>query len=319
MLILIVLIYFGRHVLALLFLAIVISSALDAPLNYLEKRRIPRIVGLIFIAVAGVSIVVLLFYTILPLAVFEIKHIADNFSKVAASFGTFFGISTFFQNINLSLNDIASEIITGDISFPTLLSTIFENILMIITVIVISFYLALYRDGVEGFLKAVLPYEYEKYVVDLFYRTRKRIAKWLEGQIILSLIIAITTFIGLKALGVNYALVLSVLTAVLEIIPFVGPVIAGLIAILIAVSQSTTLAVYVLILFVVIHQLESHLLVPVIMRKTTGIHPVIVAISILAGWQIYGIIGVILAIPTVVLLEELIDDYAKVKSRQQRL
>ena len=81
-------------------------------------------------------------------------------------------------------------------------------------------------------------------------------------------------------------------------VPIVGPVFTGVLAFLVAISDSWTLGISVIILFAVIQQMESHLLVPVVMRKTTGLHPVVVVISLLAGSQLGGFIGLILAVPS---------------------
>lgn len=315
----ITMLYYMRHVVALLFLAIVISSALDAPLNWLEKRKIPRIMGILFILAAGFSSFALLLYTVVPIMIIEIKDLADNIGLLEASLGSLVGISSMSGTLSSGLSGASETLATSGFSMAKLIPQLFENAVMVVTVMVISIYLAWYRDGIEGFLRAVLPIEYEQYAIGVMHRARKKIGKWLEGQILLSLIVAITAFIGLKLLGVNYALVLALLAGALELIPFVGPIVAGAIAFLVAVSQSTTIAVATLVLFFVIHQLEAHVVLPLVMRKTTGIHPVIVALSIVAGYQLYGFIGIILAIPFVVVIQELVDDYSERKHRQPAL
>jgi len=94
---------------------------------------------------------------------------------------------------------------------------------------------------------------------------------------------------------------------------------AGTIAFLVAISESWILGLYVIILFLVIQQAESHLLVPFVMKKTVGISPVVVVIALLAGSQIAGLIGIILAVPTAVVLQELIEDWERRKLKTQRL
>ena len=312
-------VYFMRDVVAVLFLAIVISSALDAPLNWLERRKIPRIMGILFILVSAFSVVGLLIYTVVPIAIIELKDLADNVGLLEAALGTLVGVPSMGGAISAGLGGFGSSLPPGGFSMGTLIPRVFENVVMFVTLVVISIYLAWYRDGIEGFLRAVLPIEYEGYAIGVMHRARKKIGKWLEGQIFLSLIVGVTSLIGLKLLGVNYALVLALLAGALEIIPFVGPIVAGAVAFLIAISQSMTLGMATLILFLVIHQLEAHIVLPLVMRKTTGIHPVIVALSIMAGYQLYGIIGVVLAIPFVVVVQELVDDFAARKHRQATL
>lgn len=311
--------YFMRHVVAVLFLAIVISSALDAPLNWLERRKVPRIMGILFILASVFSIVALLLYTVVPIVIIEMKDVADNIGLIEAALGNLVGVSNVGGSIGAGLNGLGDSFAPSGFSIGRLIPQLFENMVMFVTVVVISIYMAWYRDGIEGFLRAVLPIEYEGYAISVMHRARKKIGKWLEGQILLSLIVAIATFIGLKLLGVNYALVLALLAGALEIIPFVGPIVAGAVAFLVGVSQSMTLGIAILILFFVIHQLEAHIVLPLVMRKTTGIHPVIVALSIVAGYQLYGFIGIILAIPFVVVIQELVDDFSERKHRQATL
>ena len=93
-------------------------------------------------------------------------------------------------------------------------------------------------------------------------------------------------------------------------VPYVGPVLVGIISFLLVISQSLTLGFSVAALFVIIQQVENHLLVPLVMRYTTGLHPVVVVISLLAGAQLFGFAGIILAVPAAVVIQEIIEDWA---------
>lgn len=316
MLLFIVGLYYTSNIVVILLLAIVISSALDAPLNYLESRRIPRILGIVFIFIMMLAVLIILLYTILPIIILEVTELLAHFDKIQSSIGGLLGISKIIGKARINLDTLSAAIFSGSFSFFDIFPHIFSNVILLIALLITSIYLALYRDGIEHFLKAVLPISYENYAISIFHRSRKKIGKWLEGQIFLSLIIGIITFLGLQILGVNYSIVLGVLAAVFEIIPFVGPVIAGAFSFFVASSQSLTLGLYTLIFFVAVQQLEGHLLVPIVMRKVTGIHPVVVVISILVGGEIYGISGAILAVPIVVVLQEIVEDYANRKHRQ---
>ena len=307
-----------REVVAVLLLAIVISSALDAPLNWMEKQKVPRIMGILFILVSGIAIVAMLLYTIIPIAAIEVRDFADNMDKASETIGAALGMPHLTDAINNGLSSVSSSFAPNLLSV-SILPQLFENLVMVVLVMVISIYLAWYRDGIESFLRAVLPLQYEQYSISVLHRARKKIGRWLEGQIIVTAIIALIVFFGLKLLGVNYALVLALLTGVLEIIPFVGPIVAGSLAFMVGLSQSMTIGIAAVILFFIVHQLEAHIMMPLVMRKTTGIHPVIVALSIVAGYQLAGFIGIILAIPFVVVIQELVDDFTIRKHRQPTL
>ncbi len=142
---------------------------------------------------------------------------------------------------------------------------------------------------------------------------------WLQGQIVLMLLIGAMTFFGLWALGVKYALLIAILAGILEILPVVGPLLAGIIAFLMIFPQSWVLAVYSIIIFLVIQQIENHILVPLVMKKVVGVSPVVVIFSLLAGAQIAGFVGAILAVPVAVVFQEIILDWERRKARAGKL
>jgi len=179
--------------------------------------------------------------------------------------------------------------------------------------------LALNRDGVENFLRSILPSSQEDYAVDVFHRTRKKIGKWLQGQVVLSFIIGFATFLGMKALGINFSLAIGLLAGLLEIIPYIGLIVAGIVAFLMAVPISVALAIKVVILFIILHEVEANLLFPIVMKRTVDIHPVVVVFALLAGATLAGFAGFILGIPVAAVFQELINDWTDKKHRHQRL
>jgi predicted PurR-regulated permease PerM len=108
-------------------------------------------------------------------------------------------------------------------------------------------------------------------------------------------------------LGVKYALVIGLLAAVFEIMPVVGPIFSGAVGTLIALSDSLTLGLYTALLFLIVQQLENNLLVPVLMKKVVDIHPVVALFSIMAGFQLLGIVGMIVAVPVAVVIQDMIE------------
>jgi predicted PurR-regulated permease PerM len=128
--------------------------------------------------------------------------------------------------------------------------------------------------------------------------------------------IGVAAFIGLWILGVKYSLVLAILAAVFELVPVVGPIFAGAMAVLVALSDSVTLGIYTMSMFLIIQQMESSVVVPVVMRRAVGLHPVVIILALLIGAKIAGFIGIILAIPTAFLVEEIIENYTLSRKRR---
>lgn len=311
MLIFAVALFYLREVVVILFLALIISSALDAPISYLERKKIPRIFGAFFVFLSVFGLVAFLLYTIIPTTISEFS---DAFAKIEKSsmsaLWPFGAPKELIKNFETNFGVLADKLFAGRASIFDLISSVFGGVVFAISVFVLSFYLSVSRDGVEKFLRAILPLDWEEYMVDVYLRVRRKMGLWLQGQMVLSLTVGIAVFLGLLILGVNFSLVLGITAGVFEMVPMVGPIIVGTLAFLAAVSDSWTLGISAIILFIVIQQIENHLLVPMVMRKTIGLHPVIVVISLLAGSQIAGFVGLILAVPTAVIIQELIEDWA---------
>ena len=321
MLFLVVVLFLAREALIILFLAIIVSSALDGLVSYLQEKKIPRVLGTLLIFLVALTILALLLYTLIPIAIFELQSLLENLKKIEIPiFGSldisqFVGIDKYLGN----LENLANILFSGGASFLNIVAAVFGNLALILATLILSFYLTVNQAGVEKFLRTVLPITHEDYIVGIYLRVRKKMGRWLQGQILLMLVIGAATSLGLWILGVKYSLVLGILAGVLEIVPIVGPIFAGTIAFLVAISESWILGLYIIILFLVIQQAESNLLVPFVMKKTVGISPVVVVIALLAGSQIAGLIGIILAVPTAVVLQELIEDWERRKLKTQRL
>jgi len=310
--------YLIKDVLLVLFMALVISSALDAPISYLESKKIPRILATIFVFLAALSVLTLLLYTIVPVAIFEMKNLFEKLEELEIPAIGAFITPKLTEELKTNLGNFTNLLFSGGVSFIEVIAGIFGGIAFVGAVFVLSFYLAASRDGVERFLRAVLPADAEDIAVKVYLSAKQKLGLWLKGQLILSFTIGILAFLGLWILGVKYSLILGILAAVLEMVPFVGPIFTGATAFLLGVSESLALGIMVIVLFVIIQQIENHLLIPLVMRKTVGLHPVVAVIALLAGAQIAGFVGIILAVPTAVVIQEVIESRAARKNQMGR-
>jgi len=310
-------VYLAKDIVLAVILSIVISSALDPLISWMEKRRIPRVLGALIIFILLILLIAILLYIILPVALTEINVFIESLAKADIPVLGLEKLAEVSGAFTESIGRLASVLFSGGTSLFDTLSKFLGGISLFIMSFVLSFYLTVDRYGVEKLLRAVLPPSYEDQFLSIYFRTRYKIGKWLEGQILLSLSVGTAVFIGLSLLGVKYSLVLAILAAVLELVPFVGPIISGAIAVLFALSQSQAIAIYVLIFFVVIQKLEGTFLMPIFMRLTTSLNPAIVLIAILLGGQLAGIIGFILAVPGAVLVQEIINHWSEAKMKDR--
>ena len=177
-----------------------------------------------------------------------------------------------------------------------------------------SFYLALEEHGVQKVLRLIAPKRHEEYITNLWGRAQNKIGLWMQGQLLLSLLVALLVYIPLLVLDMPYATLLAILAFFGELVPMVGLTIATIPALIIAWTHGGTsvLGVVALIYFI-IAQLENHVFYPKVMNKMVGVPSVIVIIAIVIGAKIAGIWGVLLAVPMASILMELADDLGKRK------
>lgn len=293
-----------RDILLLLFLAIVIVSAAQPFVEKMEKRKIPRVASALGLYAIFFFVFGWVVYLIVPIITSELKEFGENIPLYFESLGAFMeNISQLaadykFENDLQRLIDNTTTSITNAISglFSNTLQ-FFTGILKFVVVASLSFYMLVKKDGTRGFLQDMLPQKYQSYVINLVERIQAKIGRWLIGQVTLIIIIFILDYIALSMLGVPFALIIALIGGLLEIIPYIGPTIALIPAVLAALTISPLTAVFVVIAYIAIQQMENHLLTPLIMRTAVGLNPVVVILVLLIGGTLAGVPGVILAVP----------------------
>lgn len=308
----------GNIILAVL-LAVVIASALEPAMEWFERNRVPRVLGAIAVYLA----IFFLFFGIVYMAFPPLFEEVQGFFKTYPMqerkllreldrMNATFLSSLITENIDVVLNGAGGigKLGGGVFQFT---SNIFGGVFSAIIVVVLSFYLITQERGIENFLRLVVPLEYEEYAIDLWTRSQKKMGQWLRAQFLLAALIGLMAYLGLTILGVKYALLLGLFAAVFEIIPIVGPILAAAPAVFVAFLQKPLLGLITVAMYVLIQQMESHLIVPVVMRKAVGLNPLIVIISLLVGAQLGGIIGIFLAVPIAAVLVEFVVDIDKRK------
>ena len=210
---------------------------------------------------------------------------------------------------SLNLTDAIQEVIQRAGELYTLTTRGAGFPLQAIAAVVMALYMVSNpRPLVNGVL-ALFPVEKRGRVEEILQLIRVRVSGWIIGQIAAMALVFVLTWIGLAALGVEYAFTFAVLTGALEIVPFFGPILASVPPTLAAFADSPTLALVVVIVYVAIHQIEAHVISPMVMARSVRLHPVVVILAILAMGDLLGLAGVILAVPTAavgtVLLDEL--------------
>ena len=214
------------------------------------------------------------------------------------------------------LQNVLSHFSSG---FVNTVSAIFGGVLSFVLIVVLSFYLAVQEDGVVNFLKVITPLKSEKYVISLWKRSQQKIGYWMQGQILLGVIVGVLIYLGLTILGVKNAILLSVFAAFFEIIPLFGPVIAAIPAVLLSFADGgLTAGLLVVGLYLIIQQFENHLIYPLVVKKVVGVSPILVILALVIGYKLAGFLGVLLSVPIAAAITEYFRDVVEGKMTEEK-
>ncbi len=324
--------YYLRDVLLVVVSAVVIASALEPVVRRLGKWHIHRVVAAVIIYLALATIVACILIFFMPLLVNDSISFLSNVPRQISLDDIWSPIRDFGINIGstgasistVSLADLVNSLqsaITGTSAgaFKTA-SFLFGGVLSFLLIIVLSFYLVVQEDGVENFLRIITPTNKQEYIINLWGRARRKIGSWLQGQILLGVLIGVLVYLVLMVVGVPHALVLAVLAGCFELIPIFGPVISSVPAIMVAYTDLGTGAAILLVgLYLIIYQFESQLFYPLVVKKIVGISPIIVIIALVVGAKLAGALGAIIAVPLAAALMEYVYDVEKRKKIENSL
>lgn len=311
----IIVLYLIRDILMILAISLVFVVAIDPLVDRLQKKRIPRFLSVLALYVIFIGFFIIALWQFVPALAEEFQQFSATFPKIIDKFISQVSIFEGAFNYNLSLSierfleGLGSQIgqLLGGIFITT--KNIIAVFVSLFIFLVVSFYLATEEKGVKKFLRMIFPKEIGVYTVGLFERVGERFSRWLRSRFLLALIIGVSVWLGLTLLGIRFALVLAFLAGVLDLIPIAGPIIAAIPAIILALFYSPLLALAVLLLYIVVQLVENVLLVPKIMQRRLCLHPVIIILAIVIGGELAGVLGIIIALPLVIVIQEFLKDW----------
>jgi predicted PurR-regulated permease PerM len=300
---------FSWKILLGLFLAIVISSGLDFIVDWMERRGIPRSLGVIAVFVLAAAIAALVAYTVIPHIIGDLVKVVSRFDKELAQ--TWLAPLASSASIGSIVSKLSNQLIAGGASGFAAVASGFEPVVIFATVIVSAFYLSLSRAGIEQFIRNTLPGSMEDPVLRVYRRSRKKIGNWFRAQVLLGVIVGTIVWFCLWMVGVEQAAVFGLLAGICELVPILGPIVAGTVAVGVTIVTAPLSALWTFLIFFAIHQIESNALVPLLTRQAVGLHPVVVITALLLGYQLAGVMGTLAAVPLAAVLQEVLEEVTR--------
>lgn len=331
-----------RDKILLLMLGVFIAVVIDPGVTTLERMRVPRPLGIIFHYIVAIVIILFLLFSLIPIIAQQLQQIALFISAEVNAFladprvalpllsdETNLRLTSLIQNVlqELSiyqftdaLQSFGQNLATaaqGSLRFAAQLAgSVARFIANLIIVLVLGFFLELEKERIVGWVRSLFPRRMLSYIDTKADAIHTKIGQWARGQALLMFAIFALTLLALVILRMPYALTLAVLAGICEFIPAVGPLIAAVPSVLIALSQQGFVwAAIVAGVYYIIQWCENNLLVPLIMKRAVGLSSVAILFAMLVGVSfadtVHPVLGVMLAIPSTTVLAIFLRDWTE--------
>ncbi|MEK7113016.1 MAG: AI-2E family transporter [Patescibacteria group bacterium] len=295
--------YYIRDLILELFVALLIMTILNPFVTRLSKLKIPRAISVFVAYLVVFGIFGAALAGIIPPLIEQTSSFANNLPRYLSSLGIGGYINEQLTGELLSqLGSIPGQLVKVGLS-------VFSNVFAVITVLIFAFYLLLARDKLDDQLGFLFGEERKGELAKIMDLLESRLGGWARGELALMALVGVSNYIGLMILGIPFALPLAILGGLLEIIPYLGPVIAAVPAIVIGFSISPLMGLAVAALAFLIQQLENYLFVPKVMEKSVGVSPIVTLLALAIGFRIAGVVGAVISVPVVLTIQVLSKKY----------
>lgn len=298
--------YLVRSIVIIVFLAFIIMAALNPAVNKAHRfTKLPRGLCILVVYLLVLSLLAIMFGFLLPPIINEFYHLMRNVELPV--------LEDEIRNLNFTIGELTNFAgrLSGQLGQVfSLITSTFSGVITTFTLIVLSAYLILDRPYLHRKIFWFTHEELHLNKAEEFVNSLEhQLGGWVRGQLILMTVIGVITYGGLTLLGIPYALPLAVLAGILEVLPNLGPTVAAVPAVVLAlIMLGGPMAVATAVFYIVVQQVENYLLVPKIMRDNVDVNPVVTIVTILIGLQLGGMVGALIAVPVYIVLRTV---YAK--------
>ncbi|MBD3270764.1 AI-2E family transporter [Candidatus Peregrinibacteria bacterium] len=307
-----------------------IAAALDPIVDYLQHYKIPRALSVILLYLIAFILTALFLSSLLPIIndqLLAIIRVVESFIKElsnenweALPFGQYLKVidtKSLIEQLQSIISLVYQQVIGLGGNIWTFLILISNGLMNLIIVFVLVFFITVDEAAIEKACKSLFPVKYGEYVSSRLQMIKNKIGFWIRGQLMVSLITAIITWVGLSVVGIKYALIHSIIVGILMVVPIFGRLFAWIVSFPIILSQSPGLAFYMTIYYLAVSQAENNFLIPYLMKKAVGLNPIIIIFSLMVGFNFFGILGLIFAVPVATIFALFIKDVnTKMKSKK---
>ena len=308
------LVFHATHILVVLFLAILVAAAASTAANRLARFRVPRAVAILLTYLVIVLCLAGIVSLIVPLLVEEVTLLRDNFPRYEDQANALLARLPRQGGDALRVNDLATPLLAyaqtaaGDVGRG--LRDVGSTLVTGLLIFVFAFFLAVDERFAQRVVTRFLPPAMRERTTRLMGRLGTSLGAWVRAQLLVGVFFGVTFGVGLVVLRVPYAATIGTVGAVLEIIPYVGGIITIALAVLMAATTGKLwLLGAVLVWYLVVTNVEAHIVYPKMVGEIVGLQPLVVVLALFVGAEVLGIVGALLAVPVAVVLQTLLDEF----------
>ena len=302
-----------------LLLAILITIVVAIPLasaaTRLERKGLPRPLGALAALLSGVLVLAALIYLLIPPFVAQSDDFVNDVPRVVDDLETLYADTTgedpgrvgdrvqeFVENWTDDPERLIGPITSIGLNVAGILAAL---VLILIT----AYYMAVRPEPLVGGLVSLFPPRRRDHVRHVLDRVRTSWIGWMEGVGIDMIVTFVLLYIGLTIIGLDFAIFFAVLSALLVVVPYFGAIAGGIPPVLFALTESPGRALVVLVVYILVQQLESNVTIPVVMAQRTRMHPAVIAIGVVVVGQLFGFVGLFVAVPILSLIVISVEEF----------
>lgn len=297
-----------RDILVEVFMALLITAILDPFVSLFRRKfKIPRGMSVIVVYIIFISV---LTTTIAGLA----KPLIEQTTNFANGFPRYIAQMNLPEGIANSITDESAKVIGSipgnalKVGFSAL-----SNAVSVLYVLIFAFYLLVAQPKIENYIGLIADEKQRELIAQIVEAAKKRLGNWARGEVLLMSLVGVFTYVGLTILGVPYALPLSVLAGMLEIVPNIGPILAAVPAVIVGFGVSPIIGLATTAWSFIVQQVENYVFVPKVMQKSAGVSPVVTLLALAIGFRLSGVTGAVLSIPFIIVLHTIIEGTGLIK------
>jgi predicted PurR-regulated permease PerM len=310
------LLFHATHIVVVLFIAVLLATAVSSAANYLERFRVPRGLAILLTYLLVLGILAGVVGLLVPLIVSEVQLLRENLPEYQTQADAFLARLPQNNGQALRVDDVigglGGRLQEGAVELGRGVAEIGSAVVTILLIFVFAFFMAVDERIATRVVRRFFPPAMRDRAGTIMDKMGDGLGHWVRAQLLLAAFFGIAFGIGLAILRVPYALTLAVVGAVLEVIPYIGGFVTVALAVLVAATTGKLWLVGATVVwYLLVVNVEAHIVGPKMVGDVVGLHPLVVVVSLFVGEEVLGILGALLAVPIAVVLQILLDQFWK--------